>query len=126
MISQDCESICSEPLSEVEGYISASLDQNNTWHLHHKIGAICQRSVETMKEMGLYYNRPANELQFLLPRVHHWLHHKLKVNPRERERLRRKEMAYAYRNWLPTYPWELTAEECDILNEDLEMEDEED
>ena len=123
MISPDCKNICSESLSNVEGYLNAVLDPKKVWHLHHKVGAICQRSVERMKEMELYYNRPANELQFLLPDVHARLHQHLEVNPLEREKLRRKEMAYAYYNGRPTDPWILTAEECDILNEDCEMED---
>ena len=119
MIGLDLDDVCSESLSNVEGYLAAVLDSRQVWHLHHKVGAICDRRKDELIDMDLYYHRPANELVFLPPDVHIRLHHYLKVNPKERERLRREEMSNAYAKGLPLDPWILSHDECSELNEEL-------
>lgn len=120
MIGNDVDCVCSDSLCDVEGYLAAMLDTRQVWHLHHKVGAVCDRNKETLIEMDLYYHRPANELVFLPPDVHTRLHHYLKVNPQERERLRREEMSNAYAKGLPVDPWILSYDECRSLNEELD------
>lgn len=119
MIGFDIDDLCSESLSAVEGYLPAVLDSKNVWHLHHKVGGVCNRTKEKLVELGLYYRRPANELVFLPPDIHSRLHGYLRNNPVERERMRREELANAYAKGRPLEPWILSEDECKILNYQL-------
>jgi len=61
----------------IENYNEAVADTTKTWHCHHRLeisptGKIF--SVIRLTELGLYYNRPSNELVFLTPTEHKKLH----------------------------------------------------
>ena len=57
---QTLKLFCCEPLEDIEGYAEAMADTERTWTCHHwlEFGA----TMDELKELGLYYNRPAKEL----------------------------------------------------------------
>lgn len=55
--------ICSGKIEEIENFSEAINDSKHMWDLHHKLGL--NHSIEELKEAGLYFHRPANELEFL-------------------------------------------------------------
>lgn len=64
----------------IENYDKAIADKSQTWHCHHRMelvvtGAVVDSSIQDLKDWGLYYNRPADELIFLTPAEHEALHH---------------------------------------------------
>ena len=68
---------CSEPLELVENYMAAKADDFEGWCMHHKLeiqpdGTIV--SMQELKDKGLYYSRPANELIFMRNGEHMTLH----------------------------------------------------
>ena len=75
------KSYCKEDISKIENYDKAVADTTQTWHCHHRnevkvlpsgITVIC--SHKELKENGIYYNCPANELIFLTQSEHSRLH----------------------------------------------------
>ena len=71
---------CSEPIQNIENYEQAVSDKSQTWDCHHR------REEEgftknQLKEMGLYFNRPASELIFLTEYEHYKIHTIGKANP---------------------------------------------
>ena len=72
---------CCEDISLVENYKQASEDNFDGWHCHHKleIGEGYINSVEDLKMMNLYFNRPANELIFLKTKEHLEIHRRLEA-----------------------------------------------
>lgn len=67
---------CCEDISLIENYEQAINDKDHTWHCHHRL-EIQGDNVLTMnnlKKLDLYLNRPANELIFLTASEHHKLH----------------------------------------------------
>lgn len=76
MISvQAVRKYCNEDISKIENYNEAVNDTTQIWHCHHRL-EIQDRVylVEELKEMGLYYNRPASELIFLTRSEHAKIH----------------------------------------------------
>lgn len=74
---------CRDDISKIENYEQAVNDTTHTWVCHHKdeckllpSGIIVLRTMEELKEIGRYYNCPANELIFLTNSEHWKLHHK--------------------------------------------------
>lgn len=70
---------CCEDVSNIENYEAAVNDKVNVWECHHKLelkatGAIVNSTAQDLKDWGLYYNRPADELMFILCTEHHRLH----------------------------------------------------
>lgn len=67
---------CSAPLNKIENYNLAAKDNFEGWSLHHKLeirdGYI--NTVEDLKLMNLYYNRPACELIYLKKSEHTRIH----------------------------------------------------
>lgn len=69
---------CREDISLIENYEKALNDPNETWHCHHRleIQGELRLSVNKLKELGYYWNRPACELVFLTKMEHYYLHYK--------------------------------------------------
>lgn len=67
---------CKEYPSMIENYDKAMEDKYHIWHCHHKleIGSDYNNTVEDLKLMNLYYNRPACEFIFLTSAEHNKLH----------------------------------------------------
>ena len=67
---------CNEEISNIENYKEALEDENETWVCHHKLELHndYRNTVEEMKLMNLYYNRPACELIFMRRGEHTTLH----------------------------------------------------
>lgn len=75
---------CSEDLSLIENYELAVNDKIQVWHCHHRMelnedGSV-RFTMSELKELGLYYNRPASDLILLSPSEHHHLHSRLHNN----------------------------------------------
>ena len=69
---------CSEDVALIENYREAISDQTRTWDIHHR--RECDSEGRTLfthkqlKEMGLYFKRPASELIFVTKSMHKKLH----------------------------------------------------
>lgn len=72
MIGKDAYRYCSEDLSFIENYDKATVDIYEIWEMHHRLEESYTR--KELIKMGLYYNRPANELIFLTREEHNKLH----------------------------------------------------
>jgi len=70
------KSYCKDDISQIENYELAKADNFKEWACHHKleIHEDYQNSYKEMKMMGLYYNRPAEELIFLPKGEHSRIH----------------------------------------------------
>ena len=78
------KSYCSEPLDKIEHYEEALADNFEGWCIHHRLEIQpdgTRVSVQELKDKGLYYGRPAEELIFMRFREHSTLHHKGENNP---------------------------------------------
>ena len=58
----------------IENYEIAVNDPKNTWVCHHKNGILLHKSAKELDEIGLYYNRPPEELIFVTKSEHKTLH----------------------------------------------------
>lgn len=72
------EKYCAEDISKIENYNEAIKDKTKIWNCHHRLEIQGDEvySPDQLKEMGLYYHRPASELIFLTKEEHNTLHHK--------------------------------------------------
>lgn len=75
------EKYCKEDISLIENYDIAVADTQNKWVIHHRdevkilpSGIRVNRSREYLKEIGLLFDCPANELIFMLQKDHAKLH----------------------------------------------------
>lgn len=68
---------CRDDLNKIENYDAAINDPEQIWDCHHRLEIFWwwTTSIETLKEQGLYYHRPASELIFLPRNEHTALHH---------------------------------------------------
>ena len=72
---------CSEDVSLIENYNQAIADEEKMWDIHHR--RECDENGRTLftrtqlKEMGLYYNRPASELIFVTRSMHWKIHREI-------------------------------------------------
>lgn len=77
MISErQIKKYCCEDISLIENYYKAINDKTQVWDCHHRLeihGKILL-SANELKDLDLYYNRPAYELIFLTKQEHHELH----------------------------------------------------
>lgn len=72
----------SEEIEEIENYKVAKEDDFKGWNIHHRLEThnsdgekrIVNLTVEELKELGMYFNRPAKELIFLTRSEHAKLH----------------------------------------------------
>lgn len=77
MIRGNIQQVC-DNYKDIENYDKAIADPDNLWVIHHRKeidnnGRIKYMSKD-LKQMGLYYHRPADELIFLLPEEHRKMH----------------------------------------------------
>ena len=80
---------CREPLELVENYAAAKADNFAGWCIHHKLEIKkdgTRVSVQELKDQGLYFGRPAEELVFMRCCEHATLHHKGKAISAETRR----------------------------------------
>ena len=66
---------CNEDISLIENYEQAINDDTQMWDCHHRKETDENLTMKELKELGLYFNRPANELIFLTHSEHMSLHH---------------------------------------------------
>lgn len=78
MISGSVLKFCCEDISLIENYKEARYDTSQIWECHHRLEIQGDKilSMQDLKEMGLYYNRPASELIFLTRSEHRSIHGK--------------------------------------------------
>lgn len=76
---------CCEDISLVENYEKAVADTTQTWHCHHRLEDNGYTE-QQLKDLKLYYGRPASELILLTPFEHLSLHHKGKPKSEEHRR----------------------------------------
>ena len=73
---------CSEDVSLIENYHEAIADQTKMWDIHHRRESDENgRTLFThkqLKEMNLYFNRPAEELIFVTRSMHWKLHREIR------------------------------------------------
>ena len=71
------KSYCSEPLELIENYQQALAENFEGWDIHHRLEIQkdgTRVSAQELKDNGLYYDRPANELVFMRHGEHRSLH----------------------------------------------------
>lgn len=84
---------CCEDISKIENYDKAIADTTRMWDCHHKMelvktGAVVDSTMQDLIDWGIYYNRPADELIFLIHGEHTVLHCKgRKVSEDTRQKL---------------------------------------
>ena len=78
---------CKDDISLIENYDIAISDTTQTWVCHHRLEIQngISISIKELKEKGLYFHRPANELIFMTEHEHKILHGK---NIREETRIK--------------------------------------
>ena len=84
---------CKEP-EKIENYEKALADNFKNWVCHHRLQTwtsdgerrLVDISVEELKALGMYYNRPASELIFLTDEEHGQLHQNGKKRSAETRR----------------------------------------
>lgn len=87
---------CCEDISLIENYEKAIADTTQTWDCHHKKEDEGY-SQKQLKEMELYFERPASELILLTHAEHSSLHHK---NKKCSENTKRK-MSESHKGQIP-------------------------
>ena len=82
MINEFCaKRYCSEDIALIENYHEAISDEERMWEIHHR--RECDSEGRTLftgtqlKEMGLYFKRPASELIFVTKSMHKKLHREM-------------------------------------------------
>ena len=73
MICSSVLKFCKGDISLIENYDEA-INSEEMWDCHHKLAIELHKTREELKEMGLYYNRPASELIFLTHSEHSIIH----------------------------------------------------
>ena len=75
---ENAKNFCNEDISKIENYDKAINDTTQTWHCHHRLEVtksfICSRAL--LKEINMYFHRPADELIFLTLAEHTRIHFK--------------------------------------------------
>ena len=96
---------CCEDISKIENYDKAVNDEIQIWDCHHRLETHnsdgerrpIDLSMKELEVLGMYYNRPADELVFLAHAEHMSLHHKGK--PKSEEYRKEKSEAYKGRKF---------------------------
>ena len=72
---------CKDDISLIENYDIAISDTTQTWVCHHRLEIQngISISIKELKEKGLYFHRPANELIFMTEHEHKILHGELRT-----------------------------------------------
>lgn len=74
---------CNGDISKIENYYEALNDKETVWHIHHRLEThnsdgekrLVDLTVDELKALDMYYNRPPEELIFVTPSMHGSLHH---------------------------------------------------
>ena len=74
MISIMSKYFCIEDVSLIENYEAAINDNTQVWDCHHRNEIAMNKTKDELKELHLYYDRPASELIFLTRSDHCKLH----------------------------------------------------
>lgn len=95
MISKSIKLFCNGDITKIENYEEAIADTTKVWHCHHRLeigpnGEITP--VIVLKEKGLYYNRPPEELIFLSPSMHSVIHSWIRKTYEENEKAEAMDM----------------------------------
>lgn len=99
---------CIDP-ENIENYEKAKADNFKGWHCHHRLEThnsdgerrLVDISHKELKALGMYYNRPVDELIFLTSREHYSLHNKGESNPMYGKHLSeetKKKISEAHKN----------------------------
>ena len=76
--------LCKDDVTKIENYEQAMAD-TETWECHHRLELHPDNSLrftsKSLKNLDLYYNRPASELIFLTKAKHRMMHHKGRTSP---------------------------------------------
>lgn len=78
------EKYCCEDFSLIENFEKALEDETTVWCCHHKLGETISR--KKLKELGLYFKRPASELILLTNSEHTKIHHPPKQKPEKKRK----------------------------------------
>ena len=78
------KNFCNGDITKIENYEKA-INNIQTWDCHHRKETDEGLSRKQLKELGLYYDRPSNELIFLTKSEHRSLHHKDKPKSEEQK-----------------------------------------
>ena len=116
---------CCQSFELIENYELCINDTKNVWDCHHRLEIQEDRllTITELKEMGLYFNRPASELIFLTHSDHTRLHSKARVcsdNTRKKLSQLKKNNKY----WLGKKHKEETKEKIRKANTNREFSDE--
>lgn len=88
MIGKNVKKYCKEDITKIENYDLAKNDEIYIWQCHHRLELTPDgdfaHTPEELKEMGLYFDRPCNELIFLSPREHTIIHKRALKNVRKK------------------------------------------
>ena len=84
MISKSSVKRCCKEYEKIENYELAINDLDKTWEVHHRLETHTSEwnrrdvdiTMQELKELGMYYSRPPEELIFLTTAEHNKLHHK--------------------------------------------------
>ena len=75
---QKAKQYCKEDISRIPNYEQAIANTTQVWDLHHRLELTVNgefaHTVQELKDMDMYYNRPAGELIFLTRAEHIRLH----------------------------------------------------
>lgn len=74
MISNKHVKLFCKDFTQIENYNLAISDTTQIWNCHHRKEIDEQKSIKQLKQEGLYYNRPPEELIFLTKSEHRKLH----------------------------------------------------
>ena len=93
---ESAKKYCCEDISKIENYEKAVADTTQTWDCHHRMelvatGDVVDSTAQDLKDWGIYYNRPADELIFLTHIEHCKLHN------RNRSEETRKKISKAHK-----------------------------
>ena len=70
---KNAKAYCSDDISLIENYNEA-INSSEVWICHHRLGIDLGKGRDELIDMGLYFDRPASELQFLSRSEHIRLH----------------------------------------------------
>ena len=117
---------CIDP-ENIENYEKAKADNFKGWSCHHRLEThnsdgerrLVDISMDELKALGMYWNRPASELIFLTESEHHSLHMKCKPKTEE-TRKKMSEMKKCENN--PMYGKHHSAESIQKISEAMKGE----
>lgn len=72
---KNVKKLCNGNITQIENYELAINDNTQIWDCHHRRETDEGLSVKQLIELGLYFNRPENELIFITHSEHSHLHH---------------------------------------------------